>query len=274
MEVKRFPLRSLNKVVVLVMLLPLAASFTYGTGAVFAANPGNCDGQPRNSQDTIWKDVTNNPYYINETIAFTWAVPMYPCNTTGSGAGQFDNPAILGANLESDDGSNPYLVQLGFGRCDACGWGSQVVMGWTPSDTSRGAPAVATWWNQGLGPGVVQLGHEYETAIAAVGSQWEYAVRDLSGSNTWTYHFVANHWSTKLGGNVAWWGSETNNWQSVMGHLSVDSAYYMNTMEWRESDNDTWHQMTPNSCVMSSPEPSWYYCTAYTGILDSLTWNH
>jgi hypothetical protein len=125
-------------------------------------------------------------------------------------------PYIWGADLQFyNDGSGGYLVQLGFGRCEnngsiQCGGGwvsGKDMLGWTSSDHSNGYIVPATWWNQGLGAGVVQDTDIYELAIVAIsGPRWEFAVRDVSSNSAWKYGYTTNDWPYSLGGNLAWWG--------------------------------------------------------------------
>lgn len=60
------------------------------------------------------------------------------------------------------------------------------------------------------------------------------------------------------GGNLAWWGAETNNWQSAMGVPVVNPGFNTHSMEWRESDNNSFHAFTASTCAASGNFP-WYY---------------
>ena len=267
-------------VLFLAAALSLVASLApFGRGVVLAAYTYSCDGYSRHVHAYVSQDVTEQTYWINEVVSYATVIHLYPCQSTGTGSGQFDAPAILGANLQYyDTPQGGYIVQLAFQRCDQdcpSGWPEgKEVLAWTYADNTGGAVQPATWWNQGLGASILQEGDEYETAILPSGTQWAYAVRDLTTGGAFTYHYATNHWPVHSGGNYAWWGSEVGNWQSVMGHRAPDPAFNMNTMEWKESDNGAWHHMYPSDCVMDNG-PSYYDCWIYdTNVLDSWTNDH
>jgi len=87
-------------------------------------------------------------------------------------------------------------------------------------------------------------------------AKWEYGVRDLT-SNIGFAPPGPNHWPVHTGGNFAWWGAEVNDWQSVLGNRVVDPSCAMNTMEWEESDNGKWNQISASTC--SGLTGPWYY---------------
>ncbi len=261
---RSIPARSLLIAGALSLVASLAPA---GAGTALGAYSYQCDGTLRNSHDILARNATNNPYLINEVVGFATAVHQYPCQSTGGGWGTgWDVPWILGANLQnSAAGTDGRIVQIGFGRCDSTcvsGWlRGQELLVWTASDVSGGSMYLATWWNQGLGAGVIREGDLYETAILPVDTnRWEYAVNDVSNSNGWTYHYATNGWPNKYGGKFAWWGAEVNNWMSVMGNRAIDTSFGMTTMQWRESDNNVVHYVSSDACYLPDPNPSYYGC--------------
>jgi hypothetical protein len=243
----------------------LASSYTYP-----------CGPSPQGSK-LYWKqDVTQQTYWVNEVVSYATVIPLTPCTPNGS---YFDAPAVLGANLQYSTSDSQKVVQLGYLRCDSCGGFSPGFseLVYTPSDHASGQPALATWWNQGYGPGVLVAGDMYEFAIAAwSSSRWEYGVRDFGpiAPHGWIYYLTSNTWPVKTGGNVAWWGTENQNWASVMGHRDVDPGFYMNTVEWQQSDNHAWHVMSMTGCY-SEASPSYWQCqTPFGNQLDTYTIAH
>jgi hypothetical protein len=255
-----------RQIALLSAVLSLVATFApVGTVAVRAAYNSSCAGGQYGS-GLIAYDVTPTVYFINEVYSFVTVVHQYPCVASG---GKFDTPYILGANLQYTNQHGPDIVQLGYSRCEGVcpsGWPAATeVLIWTPSDnTGGGGISLATWWNQGLGAGVLYPGDQYEMAILPTGSQWEYGVRDLTPGRTtgFTYHLAPNHWPVHTGGNFAWWGAEVNDWQSVLGNRVVDPSYAMTEMWWKESDNGKWNQISASQC--SGLNGPWYYgCGTY-----------
>jgi hypothetical protein len=265
--------RALFLATALALVAPLSP---FWSAAVLAVYNGTCDGVSRDVTDLTSQDVTSQTYWVSEVISISTAIRQYPCVATGGGSGQSDVPFILGANLQYVDVPTPDIVQLGFARCETVcpsGWTTgQETLVYTPVDNDNGVVHPAIAFNEGNGPGILSQGIQYETAILAYGSNWEFGVRNMT-SGVWTYWFAPNHWPVKTGGNWAWWGTELWNWQSVMGHRASDPAFNMQSIAWKESDTGVFHPANYPSCTNNGP--SYFQCWLYNGgWLDSWTNNH
>lgn len=238
-----------------------------------------CDGH---HHDTIYDDstdVTNTPYWAVYVVSIFTVVPMYPCGPTGGDWGAtVDYPFVNGADLQQYSGPSG-IVQIGESWCTLsrlypCAWPvSKPLLVYTSHDTGD-VYTLATWWNQGLGAGILKQGDTYEVAVLRYGStQWEFAAQDLTASTGWTYHTISKTWAT-AGGNLPWWGFETNNYASAMT-TDISHNPATNYMRYETSDA-TWHQdaYDQGSCPLDGTNPGWYNCFTYNNGYNMESWTN
>lgn len=287
------------RLLVLVMSVSVLGTFA-SAGPAMASYSYTCDAAGSNYHKGVtanWQqDVTSQSYWVEEVVSYVWIRHQYPCAGTTPEPGHtglyglnYDDPAILGANLQQWDNNGTNIVQIGAQTCSAgycpSGWtpGKEMLV-YTPNDAKGGVVYDYTGFSGAPG-GVLTDGDEYEFALVAISVSgdyyWEFGVRGISPSSGWKYWTIPDDWTNGAPfpepyGNFAWWGDEVNNYASAMGHAQADASNDMNTMEFEDTTN-SWHPQTPTICDWNYPGAPWYNCSTDPikfGPMDTYTKDH
>jgi hypothetical protein len=247
-------------------------------GAVLAANSGACTSGTAANYKASWAyNATTTPYWVKAVAGDATVQMIYGC--AGGGA-----PGVMSlvpvANLQeyaikAGDPSLPpgpcgtyggydprkYIVQIGF-WADSSG---VPYLFWTPDSSGCGASQTATWYTRsGYSPGRVFPGHAYRFRITLASSNtWSLCVMDRTLGESYRCGNVANTWITStgshngLGGNVAWWGYETNNTSASMGSIQGSPYIDIHWMQWLTT------QTGAQWMVENTVQCSWYLLGHY-----------
>jgi len=249
----------------------------------------NCDGTARSSFDAISKNVTATAFYIKAAAGDVTVRQLAPCNPIGTVFGsQWDEPFVLGATIQdynSDTTNN--IVQIGYARCGYpsgiganCGGvpaDNNMYLVYTNSDHAGGAEHLATWYHQGL---KLTPGDRFRMKISRVTSGcpigeadcWQFCARNISIGEAYICRTIAYTWGTCCGGNLAWWGSETNNNASQMGAAASGLDFNMDYMQYLTTQaGAAWTVRTGMPACDVPTGPSWYHCSITSTVYSSDT---
>lgn len=236
--------------------------------AVEAAYNGTCStGSAVSSHAQESKDVTFDPYFITEVIGEARDEALLPCSGSGSFPTGADTPFVLPANLQwANSSSSNLIIQVGFARCTktSCfvpndGYEHPI---WTPADNTGGVVALATWYHSG---NALTRGSRYRFLAEPNGAgNWILCIQNYTAGESYVCSpAITNHWGSN-GGNLAWWGAETNNTNSQMGVTATnidvnisDMIYVYNSTAYRR-DGFSSCEWVPAS------KPSYYECYVST----------
>ncbi len=205
---------------------------------------------------------------VSGAIGRATIVNLKPCTNGGStGFGvNYDVPWVLPANIQ---GGGSDIVQIGYGRC-----GSSVDCSsmpnddkqhfvYTYNDDSGGVMVQATWYpNEPVGGRV--YGFKIVRDTNSSGNPiWTYCIRDITMGQSYQCKNRPRTWSS---GDLVWFGAETNNTHSQLGH-KPDSVNDINIRgQYRRNGDwyivDKWGGGDP--CVLhanSGSPPARYKCT-------------
>jgi hypothetical protein len=110
--------------------------------------------------------------------------------------------------------------------------------------------------------------------ISIVSSVWQYCIRNITTSEAYVCTTALRHWSSE-GGNLAWWGTETNDLKSQMAVKSTDPDITMDYMQYLTTVTGAqWTVRTGlSACSLPDGNPSWYKCTTTTTVYSFDTLN-
>lgn len=182
----------------------------------------------------------------------------------------FDVPWVLPANLQTD--ACYCIVQVGYGRCEAnaaCAnlWPNddKQHFAFTKYDNTGGVMYDAGWYpNDPVGGRT--YGFKVESDTNSSGDPiWRYCIRDITMGDDYTCTTRARTWGSSTG-NLGWWGAETNNTKSQLGHKPTSTSDINMRAQYRRGGDwfwvDKWGGADPCVVVQNSgTPPSRYKCT-------------
>jgi len=250
----------------------------------------NCDGTSRASHHIVTKDFTSTPWYIKDAAGDAAVRQLAPCNQIGidvPGA-QYDEPFVWLASLQAyNNGTDdPYIVQVGYARCGRTGFlvscggtpgDNNMYMVYTDSDHSGGEIHQANWYNGGA---KLKVGDRYRGRLSRLTSGcgigqadcWQICARDITANETYDCTTIDYTWPTSNGGNLAWWGAETNNYASQMGAAATSADFNMDYMQYRSSQaGATWTVRTDLPSCSIHTGPSYYHCAITSTVYNADT---
>jgi hypothetical protein len=230
-----------------------------GPAPVLAANSAACStgSTPTGGYKFFWQyDATTTPYWVTSAIGDATVRPVYGCV-----GGRLAIVPVV--NIQQyNNGAYGRIVQLGY-FADSSG---VPYLAWTPNDNADGLMVTATWFNEGYGAGRLVPGQYYRFDIYHDSSgRWKYCVRDVTSTwnSGWKCNVADNHWGTP-GGNLVWWGYETDNSHSSLGPISGSGNVDLHWMQWLTNQSGA-QWMVENSVSCLTENNAWgvyqYWCS-------------
>lgn len=181
-------------------------------------------------------DVFRSSGQYTGTIGTAYVRNLEPCTGEGSAVNSF----VLPANLDSIGSSGQLngMVQLGYWEQSS---GTRQ-FGYTVSDNAAnecgqyGCMTAASWAE------TPELGNRYSFEIRSLapgGNYWQYRVRDLTDSQTFTFTHFAN-WSL---GERVWYGYESHDTRSNIGVWTSSASQARMTDMKRLHTNGVWSRI-------------------------------
>lgn len=239
----------------LVLVVGLSAVAT--PTVVFAAYPEDCHAFLGYYQRYAAKYWPGTPYLLYDgTVSETRVRNLSAC--TNPTASNYGWTGIWGANIDDLVGGGSGFGQLGYVKtsniCCINGLPANALrFVYTPSDTSGGSFALASWAGNPI------VNHRYELKIRSffAGSyKWDYCIQDTDGAN------VEDCQNTNASFHTAersMWMFETRNRSDQLGNGFNEPTTYIVQMRYRTT-NGQWFYWDPSSCFLGGPSHPDFKC--------------